>query len=424
MSGNPAQDGRDPANPSTLEALLDSHQVDNMLIICGVGAHSTATAFNITKTNVTIASRMRGYNPFTTSLSNDINIGAGVRKFQVFGFELNGNVNDNLSGGEHRFVECRAGGGTTYTRTNPARFIEFLGSSLPTMNYVVTGAGSGGTAGGGDTFMSEVADLGNVSIDTPLHYFKTRHGQTTKELSAGVGVFAIFVLEGVVINSGTANAINVPGGLVIGQNCRFNDSGGLGKVTALQSWFDDCIFDVPSSSLGAPAAGLGASYFRQIVYGPATPGDWPIVPATVAAALDELAQRINSNAAPISFGDMGINQSTTTRYLTPYFDQGSAPTKELGIRIQHAALLLAFSIEVGAGNGNGEDVVYTLRVNEVDTALAITLASTASGLTTTTTGAPITVADGDKLSVSVAKALAIGTSPTDVQAFIKVEAIP
>jgi hypothetical protein len=67
--------------------------------------------------------------------------------------------------------------------------------------------------------------------------------------------------------------------------------------------------------------------------------------------------------------------------------------------------------QIPAGNGNA--IVYTLRVNGVASALAVSILSTAqdgSDLVDT-----VAVVAGDEIDIQVTKALAIGTSPNDIE---------
>jgi hypothetical protein len=145
-------------------------------------------------------------------------------------------------------------------------------------------------------------------------------------------------------------------------------------------------------------------------YIPTEPADWTPDPTNVREALDDLAHRGNR----ISWGNESIGTTSTTRYLAPAYDQGTSPTSEIGQTVARAGNVRIFTVFHNAGNGNGNDVVYTLRVNGIDTALTVTLASTDTAAVTAT-GAVAVVA-GDVLTVSVAKAIGINSSPDGVLA--------
>jgi hypothetical protein len=287
---DPSNDGSDPNNPTTLGNVMTNHQTSSMLVILGIGTHSVPGGISVNEDNVSFISRMGGVHGETTAITGELTLGSGVTRFQAWGLRFNSDIMDDSSDGRHRFLECTSGN-IKYTRVNPKNYLEFSDSSMNQMDYKVTGSGSNGTAGGGDTFMSGNSDLGTVQLDTASHYFKTRHGQTTGQIRAGSGVFVFVVLEGTVVNSKTALSVSVPAGMVIAQNCRMNNSSGIGPVEAQLSWLDDCIFDVSASSLGSSSGlGLGAAYFTELSYTAANPGDWSgSAPTTIQQAIDRLA---------------------------------------------------------------------------------------------------------------------------------------
>jgi len=122
---------------------------------------------------------------------------------------------------------------------------------------------------------------------------------------------------------------------------------------------------------------------------------------------------------PISFGDQAIGANATTRFLTPFYDNGTARTVEFGVITQAEALLTSFTIAGETGNGNGNDITYTVRIDESDTVMVITEPSTFAGTSTFTPGSPIAVVPGNEITVSVTRAAGVGTSPREVRAFIR-----
>lgn len=113
----------------------------------------------------------------------------------------------------------------------------------------------------------------------------------------------------------------------------------------------------------------------------------------------------------IMFGDATLQQSTATRYLTPGYDAGGAPTVAMRYPVPRDGVIEDMRISCRAAPGNGNNVVYTLRVNSVASALAVTLAS--DTLDGSATGA-VAVSAGDILDIEVTKATAIGSSLNDV----------
>lgn len=116
------------------------------------------------------------------------------------------------------------------------------------------------------------------------------------------------------------------------------------------------------------------------------------------------------------FGDGGIQTSTTTRYLTPGFDNGAALTNESQIRAPRSGNIQGFYIQIrqGGAAGGAVDITYTLRVNGSDT-----LATVVMDVTDTTgsdTSTNVSISANDLISISVDKASGINNSPDDVYA--------
>lgn len=126
-------------------------------------------------------------------------------------------------------------------------------------------------------------------------------------------------------------------------------------------------------------------------------------------------------AVPLAFGSQNIQASTVTRYLQPVGDYSSAAaeTVEVGYTVQASGTLKRLQIVIDSGAGNGNAVDYTVNVNGLPTALTLSIPSTSAG--TFSILADVAIADGDVVSLEVAKALAIGATPMFVQAFVQVE---
>lgn len=134
----------------------------------------------------------------------------------------------------------------------------------------------------------------------------------------------------------------------------------------------------------------------------------------IICVLYQRASTVTTDAAPdtLLWGADNVTASTTTRYLYPGFDDSTAQTSTVQIRVPRAGTIrkLRARHETGAGNGNA--IVYTLRKNGVATALTASLASTANDASDLTNSA--TVAAGDLIDIEVTKAVAVGTSPSDI----------
>lgn len=120
------------------------------------------------------------------------------------------------------------------------------------------------------------------------------------------------------------------------------------------------------------------------------------------------------------FGASGIASSTTVRYLYPSFVSQLAQTVPVQVQTPTGVAFKAFRMTVLHNNpdGNGRDVVYTLRKNGVATALAVTMASTdATGETVATVDFGAT----ERFDIEVTKPDgSIGNSPDDIVVLLEV----
>ena len=121
------------------------------------------------------------------------------------------------------------------------------------------------------------------------------------------------------------------------------------------------------------------------------------------------------------FGASQVFSSTTTRYLFPSYSDSGANTSAVQIEIPSGVAdfnAIRMTVRHNAPQGNGNDIVYTLRINGVATGLAVTLASTATS--GNDTGSE-TISAGDVIDVEVTKAAGLNNSPDDIVCLIEVE---
>lgn len=125
--------------------------------------------------------------------------------------------------------------------------------------------------------------------------------------------------------------------------------------------------------------------------------------------------------APLSFAAAVVAATTVTRYLGPtgQWGSGTANSDELGEKLQADTTLRRLEILIRAGAGNGSDIVYTVNLDGVATGLTLAIPSTFAGLTAIDLDVPALA--GQVVSVEVAKAVSVGTGPSDVQAFVRID---
>ena len=209
-------------------------------------------------------------------------------------------------------------------------------------------------------------------------------------------------------------------------------SAGASTAPARADHKHDVSVGTPVSTAQANAAGSASSLARsdhvhrtlvEIDSGGVLIGNRPkinFVGATVVdnAGSDRVDVTVSSGASgSFVFGSGNVSATTTTRYLSPGFDPGTSPTSPPAFRVPRAGTLRNLYLRQNTTAGNGNNIVYTLRVNGVATALAVTIASTTQQAANTTN--TVAVVAGDRIDVEITKAASVGTGPSDVTAVME-----
>jgi len=134
--------------------------------------------------------------------------------------------------------------------------------------------------------------------------------------------------------------------------------------------------------------------------------------ASFPSILDALKGLLARKAAVLQWGANSVAAGVTTRYLFPCYEDLLAQTSPIQVRVTRDGVLANFYIQHGNPAGNGNPIVYTVRVNGAPTALTVSLAST--GVTSSDTANEVEVAAGDLVDVEATKAASIGASPTNI----------
>lgn len=130
---------------------------------------------------------------------------------------------------------------------------------------------------------------------------------------------------------------------------------------------------------------------------------------------------VPASGALLTFGNNSILATTADRLLSPWYSDTQADTTDATrptIVAPYDATVDRLYVDHGNPAGNGEDIVYTFRVNEAGSVLTATLASTgtqASDLVNT-----VDVDQGDELDFEATKALSIGSSPSNIVASMRI----
>jgi hypothetical protein len=117
------------------------------------------------------------------------------------------------------------------------------------------------------------------------------------------------------------------------------------------------------------------------------------------------------------FGAGSVGSSTTTRYLFPAYSDSIAQTSVVQFRSSRAGTMKNMRVRHNKAAGNGNSIVYTVRINGTPSSLSVSMASTANdGSDLVNTAA---VAAGDLVDVEITKASAVGQAPSDVAASVE-----
>ena len=178
---------------------------------------------------------------------------------------------------------------------------------------------------------------------------------------------------------------------------------------------------------GATGAGItGATGSTGATGGQGATGDQGATGAVGATGADGATGPVGATGAGGSillFGASNVSSTTTTRYLYPGFADSNAQTALIQLEVPTGSpdfSAVRMNVRHNDPRGNGNDITYTLRVNETDSALAVTMASTDSS---GNDSASVTISAGDRLDVEITKAAGVGTAPRDVVCTIQTESL-
>jgi len=128
---------------------------------------------------------------------------------------------------------------------------------------------------------------------------------------------------------------------------------------------------------------------------------------------DSGAEFVLSHARSFAvFGNNGISSTTTTRYLSPGYDNVLAQLTPPAYISPIKQIARNMYVQHNTPGGNGLPIVYTLRVNGVATSLSVSIASTDTVASNLVDTANIEI--GDIIDIEVTKANSIGSSPDDI----------
>ena len=119
----------------------------------------------------------------------------------------------------------------------------------------------------------------------------------------------------------------------------------------------------------------------------------------------------------LAFGNGSVSASTTPRYLTPSYESNTAPNAPIQYRLIRGGTLRNLRIRHNGTAGNGNLIVYTVRINSVATSITVSLASTSTDGSDLSNTAIVSA--GDLIDVEITKAVGVGSSPSDVMGILE-----
>jgi hypothetical protein len=127
--------------------------------------------------------------------------------------------------------------------------------------------------------------------------------------------------------------------------------------------------------------------------------------------IDDPTTALPQPAAQLMFGAEAVATNTTARYLYPGYINSIGQTSPIQVPVSRGGTLRDMRIHQ-TGDGNGTDMTYTVRVNGVATAIAVTMASTDDvGFNVVDS---VAVDAGDLVDIEVTKAGGLGNSPGEI----------
>jgi hypothetical protein len=124
-----------------------------------------------------------------------------------------------------------------------------------------------------------------------------------------------------------------------------------------------------------------------------------------------------ANPGVLDWGSGAVGSSPTTRFLFPGYSDRLAEVGEIGLLIPRPGIIRNLYVVHNAPKGNGNTIVYTVRVAGIDSPVAATLSSTSNNGADTAN--VVLVAAGDLVSIRVMKTLGVGQSPRNIVATVE-----
>jgi hypothetical protein len=120
------------------------------------------------------------------------------------------------------------------------------------------------------------------------------------------------------------------------------------------------------------------------------------------------------------WGNDSVAASADTRFLTPGRGVVAITTDLNQIPVTRSGVLRNLFARHNSAAGNGNNVVYTVMVNGVATAITVSLATGAVGQASDTVNT-VAVVQGDRVSIRATKAVNIAAGTVDVETSLEID---
>jgi hypothetical protein len=160
-------------------------------------------------------------------------------------------------------------------------------------------------------------------------------------------------------------------------------------------------------ALNTLSSSLSASFIKN---------DSSVVGATAKDAFNTLSSSVvalTTNVSPMIWGANSVAATNVNRYLFPCYMDALAPTSPIFFNAPNkVGTIKNMQVYQNTPSGNGLNLVYTLRVNQTGSLVAVTLASTATTGSNLVNSASIPARA--LLDIEVTKTSSVGTSPGNI----------
>jgi hypothetical protein len=335
----------------------------------------------------------------------DVNAGAWTRSSDMAAGSDGANVTCFVSEGSYQDTAwtCTSNTGSAVVGTDSLAFVQFGTGSIALATLPA----------------SNIQPDDAATVGTSVRAAREDHVHGIVAAVAGAIAIGDSAAEGVATSFSRSDHVHSLGAPAAPGTIQPDDTASAGSATApARADHRHAISaDVPVNvDVAANAEGVSTSFARaDHKHNISTAAPVAVGNANAAGTSTSLARADHvhkADGAVLTWGNNSVSSTTTTRYMTPGFEDGLATTAAIQFRVPFASKARKLRVRQNSPAGNGNNIVYTLRVNGAASALAATIASTGTDANDLTN--EITLAAGDYIDIEVTKASSVGSAPNQV----------